>query len=240
MDDNTITTAEPVEAAAEEVQTEPTGAAADEATVEAPEEKATESADEEDIDIGIDIENAYVDQQPDRILLQRARERGMTVEEYSDYISNLENEAEITRLMNEEGFTREEAIREAKYKLTEKRLKAFEDNKRRSDRYASEMREFKELFPDVSTKKIPQEVWDSVKAGVDLSSAYAKYERRQALKAAKAEKVNAQTQQTAAPKIKQSEKTERYFTNEEIAKMSPSEVRKNYDAIIKSMNRNNK
>ena len=236
MDDNTISTAEPVEAAAEEVQTEPTGSAA-ETPVEAPEEKATASADDEDIDIGIDIENAYVDQQPERILLQRAQERGMTAEQYSEYIANLENEAEIARLMNEEGYTREEALKEAKYKLTEKRLKDFEENKRRADRYTVEMREFKELFPDVDRRKIPQEVWDAVKAGTDLSSAYAKYERRQALKAAKAEKVNAANKQTAAPKIKQSEKTEKYFTMEEISKMSPSEVRENYEAILKSLNK---
>ena len=34
-----------------------------------------------------------------------------------------------------------------------------------------------------------------------------------------------------------SEKTEKYFTMEEIAKMSPSEVRKNYEAILKSLNK---
>lgn len=240
MDDNTINTAEPVEAAAEEVQTTLTGEAADEATVEAPEEKATESADEEDIDIGIDIENAYVDQQPEKILLQQAKAKGMTVEQYSEYIAKLEYDAEVNRLMNEEGLTAAEATREAKYNLLEKKLKAQEDFTKRSKRYAKEIREFKELFPDVDRKKIPKEVWEAVEAGTDISSAYAKYARREELKTAKAEKANATNKQTAPPQISKSAKADRLYTEAELSRMSTKEMMADYDRVWASYEYHNK
>ncbi|MBQ3870984.1 MAG: hypothetical protein II777_10585 [Clostridia bacterium] len=239
MDDNTINTAEPVEAAAEEVQTEPTGSAA-ETPVEAPEEKATESADDEDIDIGIDIENAYVDQQPEKILLQQAKAKGMTVEQYSEYVAKLEYDAEVNRLMNEEGLTVAEATREAKYNLLEKKLKAQEDFIKRSNRYVKEIREFKELFPDVDRKKFPKEVWEAVEAGTDISSAYAKYARREELKAEKAEKANAANKQTATPQISKSAKADRFYTEEELSRMSTKEMMADYDRVWASYEYHNK
>lgn len=236
MEDNTNITAEQtVEATAEEVQTTPTGEAA-EAEAAAPEDSVSQTADETEVDIGIDIENDFVDDQPEKVIRQRAKEKGMSMAEYNEYIANLENEAEVNRLMNE-GYTREEAIKEAKYTLLDKKLKAREEHDQRKARYTKEMREFKELYPEVDKKRIPKEVWDAVSNGADLSSAYAKYERKKAIQAAKAQALNEKVAKTAAPEIKKPSETDKDYTFEEIAKMSPEEVKKNYDAIIKSLNR---
>ena len=236
MDEN-ITQAETVETAAEEVQTEPTGSAA-EATPATPEEHAEASEAERDIDVGIDIENAYVsDGMPDRVFEQRAKANGMTTEQYLEHISQLEWNARVQKLMNDEGYSQAEAEREARYQVQDERLKAREELDRRTARYASEMREFKDLYPDVDTKNIPQSVFDEVAKGVDLSSAYAKYERKAAIAKAKAEKANAVNAKTSAPKITDDKKTEKYFTMDEIAKMSQTEIRDNYDAVIRSLGR---
>lgn len=234
MDEN-INTAETVETAAEEVQTTPTGEAA-EVENATPEENAETSTDT-DIDVDIDIENEYVsDGKPDKVFEQRAKAKGMTTAEYAEYVTRLECEAEIARLMNEEGMTRQEAEREARYQIQDKQLKAREEQDRRKDRYVAEMREFKELYPEVDKKKIPQSVWDEVARGVDLSSAYAKYERKQSLAKAKADKANVANARAAVPKIRDDQKTEKIFTMEEMKNMSPVEVKRNYEAILRSLN----
>lgn len=101
-------------------------------------------------------------------------------------------------------------------------------------KFISEIKEFASIFGADSVSKIPDEVWESTSSGVPLAAAYALYEKREALRAQMAERVNKKNASMSAGAIKNATNPE-FFSPAEVKVMSAKEVKRNYNRIIESM-----
>ena len=94
---------------------------------------------------------------------------------------------------------------------------------------------FHELFPDVKEKDIPSEVWARVEQGESLAAAYALYTVQKARREEEIRLVNEENAKKAPPRIHYDGGQGEYFSPEAVRKMTRSEVKKHYDAILRSM-----
>jgi hypothetical protein len=149
-------------------------------------------------------------------------------EEMNDPVTETENTAESTA----EGDTQAEleGLREQVRMLTEelRARAAF------ADKIAAQLGEFGELFPDVSMESVPESVWDSVRAGSSLASAYAIYARRAYINEMRAGGINKRNAELSAGLAGKGTASE-YYTPDEVRAMSQREVRANYSKIVESM-----
>lgn len=117
------------------------------------------------------------------------------------------------------------------------KLKSELENSRAAyDRLSSECADFSELYPDIPVTSLPDSVWKSFKSGVPLAAAYALYEKRERMAAAKAADVNAKNKELSSGSL-DSSKSEEFFSPAEVRAMSAAEVRANYAKIITSMSK---
>ena len=101
--------------------------------------------------------------------------------------------------------------------------------------------EFTELFPDVTLDDIPEEVFTRAEnENLPLTAAYALYERKIRMEKLKIEEFNKKNSVKSPGKIKHDGSAEVMFTLDEIKRMSPSDVAKHYDQIMKSLENANK
>ena len=110
----------------------------------------------------------------------------------------------------------------------------LEEKKKVFERMSREIGEFSEIFPEKSVNSIPDSVWESVKAGIPLAAAYALYERKNAVRADAASRINERNGEKATGSIGRCG-TENFYTPDEVRAMSRSEVKRNYSKIIESM-----
>lgn len=110
----------------------------------------------------------------------------------------------------------------------------LEKKREETDRKAREYAEFRELFPGVDTDELAPEVLASVEAGVPLTAAYALYEKRIAVRNAVAAAHNKATKQGGFGSVGKGSESE-YYTPDEVRAMSRSEVKQNYQKILRSM-----
>ena len=115
-----------------------------------------------------------------------------------------------------------------------KELEAYKSAEAERAHIAKQLDEFSELFPEISVRSIPDEVWDSVKEGNSLAAAYSVYERRITEAARRIELINAKNAKQAAGAAGKNV-TPEFFSADDVRKMSPSEVRVNYAKIRRSM-----
>lgn len=94
---------------------------------------------------------------------------------------------------------------------------------------------FHQLFPEVKAEDIPQEVWDRVEKGESLAASFSLHQMQKQREAEHIDKVNRENEEKAPPKIRHDGKEFTYFSPEAVRAMSRSEVKKNYDAILASM-----
>lgn len=113
-------------------------------------------------------------------------------------------------------------------------LEAYKNAAAKQEAITKQLSEFSELFPDISVKAIPDEVWEEVKIGNSLAAAYSLYERRITEAARRIERINAQNAERAAGAAGKN-MTQEFFSVDDVRKMSPSEVRANYAKIRRSM-----
>ena len=113
-------------------------------------------------------------------------------------------------------------------------LCAREEQDRARAKIDAEFALFAEYFPEVRANEIPQEVWESVKGGSSLSGSYALYLRRAELERKKIEDFNEKNRKMSSGTLIAGQ-DERYFSPSEVKKMTPAQVRTNYDDIIRSM-----
>ncbi len=102
-----------------------------------------------------------------------------------------------------------------------------------SERIERECAEFEAYFPDVSLRRVPDEVWGQVHAGIPLPAAYALYEKKQQKQQADAERISRRGESMTAGITDAA--GNQYFSPSQIRAMSPQEVRQNYDRIFESM-----
>ena len=85
-----------------------------------------------------------------------------------------ENAQENSANVSEDTQAELESLREQVKKLTEE----LQARAAFADKIAAQLGEFGELFPDVAMESVPESVWESVRSGSTLASAYAIYARR--------------------------------------------------------------
>lgn len=100
-------------------------------------------------------------------------------------------------------------------------------------RMSNECEEFSELFPDTPLKSVPDEVWQSVRAGIPLPAAYAYSEVRRRHREEAARIVNEANRTSSSGSLSPSSND--YYSPDEVRAMSAAEVRENYQKIINSM-----
>ena len=113
-------------------------------------------------------------------------------------------------------------------------LEAYKKAAEQQEAIAKQLNEFSELFPDISVRSIPDDVWEDVKRGNSLAAAYSIYERRITEAARRIERINAQNAERSAGAAGKN-LTEEFFSADDVRKMSPREVRANYAKIRRSM-----
>ena len=101
-------------------------------------------------------------------------------------------------------------------------------------RAGAEYAEFFSLFPAVSLSALPDDVWQSVQKGVPLAAAYALEERRAAVQAEKAQKVNQINREKSSGALNPTGNSDN-FSLAEVRDMTPDEVRANFDKIMESV-----
>ena len=94
---------------------------------------------------------------------------------------------------------------------------------------------FRKLFPEVKGEEIPQEVWARVEKGESLAASYALFAVKQYREEERVKLVNEENGKKAPPPVEGSGGEGDYFSPEAVKNMSRSEIRKNYDKILSSM-----
>ena len=97
-----------------------------------------------------------------------------------------------------------------------------------------ELEEFSEYFPEVRAEKIPEEIWERVKGGESLAASYALFIRKGELERSRISDFNKKNRKMSSGSLV-SDEGEKYYSPSEVRKMTPAEVRQNYDVIIESM-----
>ena len=145
-----------------------------------------------------------------------------------------------TPIKNENSDTAEmvEALKKTVKELQDE-LDAYKSAAAHQEAITKQINEFSELFPDVSVRTIPDEVWENVKQGNSLAAAYSVYERKISEAARRIEQINAQNAKKSAGAAGKNLNQE-FFSADDVRKMSPSEVRANYAKIRRSMEKWNR
>ncbi len=126
-----------------------------------------------------------------------------------------------------EGIAQE--LNESRKQKSDERYKAAGDERMKND-----IQRFRTVFPDVNAEGIPESVWQSVCEGVPLTAAYALFEKESSLLGAQAKKIN-ESNAAASPSGSERSEAVPFVSIQQLEKMSPSEVKKNYRQIIASM-----
>ncbi len=96
---------------------------------------------------------------------------------------------------------------------------------------------FHSLFPEVKAQDIPEEVWARVENGESLAASFALFTVQKAKEEEHIRAVNEENEKKAPPRIRHDGKETEYFSPEAVKAMSRSEIKKNYDAILASMDK---
>ena len=110
----------------------------------------------------------------------------------------------------------------------------LEAKRKEQDTILSELGEFNRLFPNISARSLPQEVWSRVESGLPLSAAYALYAREEDLRREHAGEINKRNLSLSAGGLGKEVSCE-YFSPDEVRKMTRKEVHDNYQKIKNSM-----
>lgn len=103
-----------------------------------------------------------------------------------------------------------------------------------NERFGAETEEFFEKYPDVDIDTVPSSVWEQVKSGKNLSSAYGEFSQR-------IEKIQAQNEknrQSTPGGIGRATHTRGNFTESDVRGMTKQQIKDNYNDIIRSMGSN--
>ena len=113
-------------------------------------------------------------------------------------------------------------------------LKTREDEERAIARIHNELAEFEEYFPEVELSSIPDDVWEKVKGGTSLSASYSLFKRKEELKNKKICDINEKNRKMSAGSIVGGD-GEKFVSPAEVKRMTPAQVKVNYDRIVESM-----
>ena len=114
------------------------------------------------------------------------------------------------------------------------RLKAaLAMREQRHARIDREYAEFQALYPDVPLNSLPDALWEEVEHGVPLAAAFALAERKRMRSEALAQSENRKNQERSSGALNASPDGE--LSPAEVRAMSPSDVKKNFSRIMRSI-----
>ena len=113
-------------------------------------------------------------------------------------------------------------------------LVAREQEEKIKTRMNTELAEFEEYFPEISLDEIPDEVWEKVKGGASLSASYSLFKRKKELESKKVRDLNEKNRKMSAGSVAGGD-GEKYYSPAEVKRMTPAQVKNNYDRILESM-----
>lgn len=102
-----------------------------------------------------------------------------------------------------------------------------------SERINAQLTEFSEVFPGTDIGTLPEDVWESVRAGNSLAASYALYTQRLICREQKHRSVNDRNSMASSGRV--TGNAPEYFTPSEVRAMSQSEVHANFAKIKESM-----
>ena len=151
----------------------------------------------------------------------------------------IEAEADMTapevEVLEEANDIPAEDVQALKAELDELKLQ-LEHSRTMYDKLQVECMEFSSLYPDVPLSSIPDNIWESTKAGIPLAAAYALAEKKESIAKAKAMNINSKNNERSSGALN-SKCSEEFFSPAEVKAMSAAEVRANYAKIINSMSK---
>ncbi len=100
-------------------------------------------------------------------------------------------------------------------------------------RIGTECEEFRQLYPERTLSDLSDSVWEDVRRGVPIAAAFALSERRRQLTEQKAMESNLANGRRSAGSVNGTENE--YFSPAEVRAMSQTQVRENYQKIMRSM-----
>lgn len=98
----------------------------------------------------------------------------------------------------------------------------------------AELNTLKEIFPDIKADDIPDEVFEGCDNGRGLAAQYALWYVASQRKKEETQKTNEKNSKSAPPEVNGAE-DETFFTPEMVRTMSDKDVRRHYNAIMRSM-----
>ncbi len=100
-------------------------------------------------------------------------------------------------------------------------------------RFGNDLAEFNTLYPEMDMNTLPDSVWEDIKRGIPMAAAVALAERRRTREEETARESNLQNKRRSPSGIAGS--SEEYFSPAEVRAMSQTEVRENYQKIMRSI-----
>ena len=147
----------------------------------------------------------------------------------------MKKKKEKTDFEEEKDLSQEEVTPSAKAEEKENDPSNAEGEEDQIRKMETDIDLFHSLFPDVQAQDIPKEVWDRVEQGESLSAAFSLFTVQKERREEEIEKVNEKNEKMAPPRIRHDGAESEYFSPEAVKAMSPKEIKKHYDAILRSM-----
>ena len=113
-------------------------------------------------------------------------------------------------------------------------LEELRRDKSLKENLEGELKTLMSLFPEITAEDIPDEVFESCDNGKGLAAQYALYFVKKQKEKEETAKTNEENERSAPPEIKNADE-EVFFTPDMVKSMSDSEIKRNYKAIMKSM-----
>lgn len=131
----------------------------------------------------------------------------------------------------------EETLAEEESEKPEEKTHSQKSEKGTSDeeKMEEDIALFHKLFPEITGDQIPDEVWARVEEGESLAAAFSLYTVKKMKEDEKIQKVNENNEKKAPPRVRHDASQSEYFSPEAVKAMSRSEIKKHYDAILRSM-----
>lgn len=164
------------------------------------------------------------------LIYDLADANGLRIDEFMDRLEEEFGEQPIDTTGLPERVVSELAAAKG-YKAEQKNA---ERAKKKEQEMQSDVKRFRELFPEVSADDIPDSVWAEVENGVSLAHAFALYTLSEQNVSRIADEVNRRNESVAAS-ARSEGSTEPAFTKEIVEKMSQKDVKNNYKNILKAM-----
>ena len=153
------------------------------------------------------------------------------VNEVTDEVMSVEGDENLTESTEEQNEL--EALKE-ELELLRAELKARDEREQANSRMLSELKEFEKYFPEVDIHQIPSEIWEQVKNGASLSASFALGLRKLEMERKRVSDFNEKNRRMSTGALAFGE-GEKYYSPSEVRRMTPAQVKSNYDDIVASM-----